>query len=88
MGSNRTLSQAHSQALKLEAAKVAAGTSMRLWNVRAGALCNHGHQGPSTAGLGDPYPDSVGALAIIGENANSDALRRTMWEVSWDLRNE
>jgi hypothetical protein len=80
MGSDRTLSEAHAQDLKLEAAKVAAGTSMRLWIVRAAVPYNHGHQGPSTGGLSDPYPGSVGALVITGENASSDALRRTVLE--------
>jgi hypothetical protein len=72
-----------------QAAKAAARSPERLWVVRVGHPLDLSRQGPSTAGLGDPYVGSVGASAISEETANRDTPRKTAKEeVDRDPRNE
>jgi hypothetical protein len=61
----RTVNEALTQTLRLEAAKEAAGSPARLRAVRAGAPLVHGQHGRNAALSSDPYAGSVGSSAIF-----------------------
>jgi hypothetical protein len=88
MRGDGTLNEAASQVLMLGAAKAAAGSRQNCgWQDLEGAW-DHGCQGPSEVGPGDPYSGSVGVSVILEDNADRDKPRRTGWDdVYWDTRN-
>jgi hypothetical protein len=62
---------------ELEVLMMVAKSSARLQMIRAEILMLTWFPGLSTTGLGSLYAGNVGALTIIGETANMDALRRS-----------